>query len=41
MRGLAAVEQQPLMTVDTFLASRPGFSTPAFTAFRDVVIATN
>jgi DNA-binding transcriptional LysR family regulator len=40
MPGLA-VERQPLMTVDTFLASRRGFSTPAFTAFRDIVVTTN
>ncbi|MGI6247719.1 MAG: LysR substrate-binding domain-containing protein [Pseudochelatococcus sp.] len=30
---------KPLMTVDTCLASRPGFRTPAFTAFRDTLRA--
>ena len=28
---------RPLMTVDTYLASRPGFKTPAFAAFRDIL----
>lgn len=39
MRHLGAVEEQPLMTVDTYLASRPGFATPAFAAFRDTLEA--
>jgi DNA-binding transcriptional LysR family regulator len=38
MRHVAPVEEKPLMRVDTYLASRPGFATPAFTAFRDTLI---
>ncbi|MBA8881036.1 LysR substrate-binding domain-containing protein [Phyllobacterium myrsinacearum] len=38
MRGATAVEEKPLMTVDTYLACRPGFATPAFEAFRDTLV---
>ncbi|MDX3805322.1 LysR family transcriptional regulator [Bosea thiooxidans] len=34
-----AVETQALMRVDTHLACRPGFSTPAFNAFRNTLAA--
>ncbi|SOC28036.1 transcriptional regulator, LysR family [Thalassospira xiamenensis] len=34
MRHLGPVREHPLMTVDTFLACRPGFDTPAFSEFR-------
>ncbi|ERI15374.1 hypothetical protein O206_19060 [Ochrobactrum sp. EGD-AQ16] len=34
MRHLGSVEERPLMTVDTYLACRPGFTTPAFAEFR-------
>lgn len=37
MRPMAPLEEKALMTVDTYLASRPGFATPAFLAFRDVL----
>lgn len=33
-----ALDVMPLMTVDTCLASRPGFATPAFSAFRDTLL---
>jgi DNA-binding transcriptional LysR family regulator len=33
----APVVEKPLMKVDTFLACRPGFATPAFTAFKDTL----
>lgn len=39
MRHLGPVEEHPLMIVDTFLASRPGFSTPAFSEFSQVLQA--
>ncbi|ABC22452.1 LysR family transcriptional regulator [Rhodospirillum rubrum] len=32
-----AVEEKPLRTVDTYLASRPGFATSAFAAFRETL----
>lgn len=38
LRPLAPVEAMPLATVETALASRPGFATPAFTAFRDILL---
>lgn len=38
LRPLAAVETVPLATVETALASRPGFATPAFAAFRDLLL---
>lgn len=37
LRHTGAVEEKALMRVDTYLACRPGFSTPAFTAFRDLL----
>lgn len=37
MRHPGAVEAQALMRVDTHLACRPGFSTPAFNEFRDTL----
>ncbi|MGE4483190.1 LysR family transcriptional regulator [Acidocella sp.] len=35
LKGAAQVVVRPLMTVDTYLAWRPGFATPAFSALRD------
>ncbi|NTH48932.1 LysR family transcriptional regulator [Agrobacterium rhizogenes] len=37
MRHTASVIAKPLMTVDTYLACRPGFATPAFVEFRDAL----
>lgn len=37
--GAERFTTRPLMTVDTHLASRPGYGTPAFAAFRDVLAA--
>ncbi len=34
MPHLGPVEERPLMTIDTYLACRPGFTTPAFAEFR-------
>lgn len=39
MQPTPPVEIHPLMTVDTCLASRPGFKSPAFAAFRDTLLA--
>nr|WP_245449363.1 LysR substrate-binding domain-containing protein [Ensifer sp. NM-2] len=39
MRHLGPVEEQPLMKVDTYLACRPGFDTPAFSEFRKTLAA--
>nr|WP_249730227.1 LysR family transcriptional regulator [Chelatococcus sp. YT9] len=39
MRHLGPVEEQTLMTVDTYLACRPGYSTPAFSEFRKTLEA--
>ncbi len=39
MRHLGPVEERALMTVRTCLASRPGFMTPAFAAFRQTLEA--
>lgn len=39
MRHLGPVEEQPLMKVDTYLACRSGFSTPAFSEFRKTLAA--
>lgn len=39
MRHLGPVEEHPLATVDTCLACRPGFGTPAFSAFRETLLA--
>jgi DNA-binding transcriptional LysR family regulator len=38
MRHIAPVVEKPLMTVDTYLAWRPGFVTPAFTEFRNTLL---
>jgi DNA-binding transcriptional LysR family regulator len=38
LRPIAPVEEKPLMTVDTYLACRPDFRTPAFSAFRDMLL---
>lgn len=37
LRHTGAVEEKALMRVDTYLACRPGFSTPAFNEFRDML----
>lgn len=37
LRYLDAVKEHPLMTVDTHLATRPGFNTRAFTEFRQAL----
>ncbi|MBY3230223.1 hypothetical protein RWK44_02620 [Rhizobium sp. 25PS6] len=37
MRHTASVAEKPLITVDTRLACRPGFVTPAFVEFRDTL----
>ncbi|MGX5734758.1 LysR family transcriptional regulator [Bosea thiooxidans] len=39
VRHTGAVEEKALMRVDTYLACRPGFSTPAFKAFRNTLAA--
>ncbi|BCP54858.1 LysR family transcriptional regulator [Kaistia sp. 32K] len=39
LRPVAPVEEKALMTVDTYLACRPGFATPAFLALRDTLAA--
>lgn len=39
MRHLGSVEERPLMKVDTYLACRPGFTTPAFAEFRKTIAA--
>ncbi|WNV11777.1 LysR substrate-binding domain-containing protein [Tardiphaga sp. 709] len=36
-----AVETTPFTTVDTYLACRPGFATPAFQAFRDILLESS
>lgn len=41
LRPLAAVETVLLVTVETALASRPGFATPAFLAFRDILLESS
>lgn len=38
MRSVAPLVERPLMAVDTCLAWRPGFGTPAFAAFRDMIL---
>jgi hypothetical protein len=38
MRHTASVVEKSLMTVDTYLACRPGFATPAFIEFRDALV---
>lgn len=37
MRHQGSVEEHPLMMVDTYLASRPDFSTPAFSELRETL----
>lgn len=39
MRHLGPVEEHALMHVDTCLASRPGFATPAFCEFRQTILS--
>ncbi|MCH4561382.1 LysR family transcriptional regulator, partial [Mesorhizobium jarvisii] len=39
MRHLGPVQEHPLMSVDTYLACRPGFATPAFSEFRKTLEA--
>ena len=41
MRHLGPVKEHPLMTVDTVLACRPGFETPAFAEFRKTLEAVS
>ncbi|AHF87389.1 LysR family transcriptional regulator (plasmid) [Rhizobium leguminosarum bv. trifolii WSM1689] len=38
MRHAASVVEKPLMKVDTYLACRPGFATPAFGEFREAIV---
>jgi len=38
MRHIAPVVEKPLVTVDTYLACRPAFATPAFSEFRDMLL---
>lgn len=38
MCHVAPIVEKPLMTVDTCLACRPGFATPAVTEFRDMLL---